>query len=169
MEEWSWDQGVLDLFARDDQGKTIPPELVKKMRAAEDFGKGTWVRNQMFYAALSLATHLADPATIDTTKMVIDLQKKYAMIPYTEGTHFQAAFGHLNGYSSGYYTYMWSMVIAKDMFSAFQKAGLMNETVSHKYRDTVLVPGGSKDAAQLVKDFLGRPYGFASFKKWLDK
>jgi thimet oligopeptidase len=45
----------------------------------------------------------------------------------------------------------------------------MDTKTSYKYRDTVLAPGGSKDAADLVKDFLGRPYGFDSFKHWLDK
>jgi thimet oligopeptidase len=46
---------------------------------------------------------------------------------------------------------------------------MMDTKTSYKYRDAVLVPGGSKDAADLVKDFLGRPYGFESFKKWLDQ
>ena len=38
----------------------------------------------------------------------------------------QTAFGHLNGYSAIYYTYMWSLVIAKDMFTEFKKDGLLN-------------------------------------------
>ena len=38
-----------------------------------------------------------------------------------------------------------------------------------RYREMVLAPGGSKDAADLVKDFLGRDYGFESYKKWLDR
>jgi thimet oligopeptidase len=163
------DHSVLALFAKDADGKVIPPELVVKMRGAKEFGKGVWVRTQMFYAAMSLGYHMADPATLDGTKLLQDMQKKYSMIPYTPDTHMQASFGHLNGYSSGYYTYMWSLVIAKDMFSAFEKAGIMDQKTSFKYRDKVLVPGGSKDAAQLVRDFLGRPYGFDSYKRWLDK
>jgi thimet oligopeptidase len=169
LEEWAWDVEVLQSFATDEAGKPIPAELVQKMRAAKEFGKGYWARTQMFYAALSLEFHRADPAKLDTTETVKRLQKKYSVFPYVEDTHFQSAFGHLNGYSSGYYTYMWSLVIAKDLFSPFEKAGMLDEKTSFKYRDAVLVPGGSKDAAELVKDFLGRPYGFESFKKWLDK
>ena len=81
----------------------------------------------------------------------------------------QASFGHLNGYSAMYYTYMWSMVIAKDMFSAFQKAGVLDPATALRYRKTILEPGGSKDAADLVKDFLGRPYGFQSYEDWLNQ
>jgi thimet oligopeptidase len=169
LEEWAWDANVLQTFAKDDKGTPIPADLVKRMRAAKEFGKGYWVRTQMFYAALSLAYHRMDAAKVDTTKVVQELQAKYSVFPYVKDTHFQAAFGHLNGYSSGYYTYMWSLVIAKDLLSAFQKNGMMDTKTSYKYRDTVLAPGGSKDAADLVKDFLGRPYGFDSFKHWLDK
>jgi thimet oligopeptidase len=169
LEEWAWDVNVLQTFAKDDKGTPIPADLVKRMRAAKEFGKGYWVRTQMFYAALSLAYHRMDAAKVDSTKVVQELQHKYSVFPYVKDTHFQAAFGHLNGYSSGYYTYMWSLVIAKDLLSAFQKNGMMDTKTSYKYRDTVLVPGGAKDAADLVKDFLGRPYGFDSFKHWLDK
>jgi thimet oligopeptidase len=64
---------------------------------------------------------------------------------------------------------MWSLVIAKDLFSAFDADDLMNPEVAHRYRDAVLAPGGSKDAAQLVEDFLGRPYSTETFSTWLDR
>ncbi len=82
-----------------------------------------------------------------------------------------ASFGHLGGYSSAYYTYMWSLVIAKDMFSAFDGDGdLFSDerlAVATRYRDRVLAPGGTQDAADLVADFLGRPYSFDSYAAWL--
>jgi thimet oligopeptidase len=46
---------------------------------------------------------------------------------------------------------------------------MFDTAVSHRYRDRVLAPGGSKDAADLVADFLGRPYGFDSFETWLNR
>ena len=79
------------------------------------------------------------------------------------------AFGHLGGYTSAYYTYMWSLVIAKDMFGAFDAADLFDPEVAHRYRDRILVPGGSKDAADLVEDFLGRPYDAVAFRAWLER
>jgi thimet oligopeptidase len=68
-----------------------------------------------------------------------------------------------------YYTYLWSLVIAKDLLSEFQRHGLLDADTARRYREAVLVPGGSRDAAQLVETFLGRPYGFAAFKAWLNR
>ena len=92
------------------------------MRAADEFGKGLWVRQQMFYAALSLELHRRDPAGLDPTRVVAELQQAYTPFRHVEGTFFHASFGHLEGYSALYYTYMWSLVIAKDLFGAFRAA-----------------------------------------------
>jgi thimet oligopeptidase len=43
----------------------------------------------------------------------------------------------------------------------------MDQEQAKRYRDLVLAPGGTKPAAQLVEDFLGRPYGFDAFREWL--
>lgn len=165
LEEWAWDADVLATFATNDHGETIPAELVAKMRRADDFGKGFQARTQMFYAALSLNIHLRHYD--DLTAVVRELQAKYSVFPYVPDTHFHCAFGHLDGYSSGYYTYMWSLVIAKDMFSAFDVEDLFDAEVAGRYRDRVLVPGGSRDAADLVADFLGRSYTFDAYAAWL--
>jgi thimet oligopeptidase len=117
------------------------------------------------YAAVSYWYHQNRPA--DLTATMVELQERYAPFPYIPGTHFYAAFGHLGGYSSAYYTYQWSLVIAKDLFSAFDPADLFDPEVAGRYRDKVLAPGGSKDAADLVEDFLGRPYSFDAYAAWL--
>jgi thimet oligopeptidase len=64
---------------------------------------------------------------------------------------------------------MWSLVIAKDLFSAFNRANLLDPKVPTKYRQAVLAPGGSKPAAQLVQDFLGRPFNFEAYRTWLNE
>ena len=119
----------------------------------------------MFYAALSYHLHRDVPD--DLTAASRELQRRYDLFAPLEGTHFHASFGHLGGYTSAYYTYMWSLVIAKDLFSAFDSTGLLDPEVARRYRDEVLAPGGSRDAADLVASFLGRPYGFAAFERWL--
>jgi thimet oligopeptidase len=167
LEEWAWDADVLRSFATNASGEPIPAELVAKMRRADEFGKGYLARTQMFYAALSYHLHHRVPE--DTTALVRDLQARYDMFGYVPGTHFQGSFGHLEGYTSAYYTYMWSLVIAKDMFSAFDADNLFDEEVAHRYRDRILAPGGSRDAADLVEDFLGRPYTFDAFEAWLNR
>jgi thimet oligopeptidase len=143
----------------------IPAELVERMRTAEEFGKGFLARTQMFYAAVSYWLHADVPD--DLTATVQLLQRRYDLFGHVPGTHFHASFGHLGGYSSAYYTYMWSLVIAKDLFSAFDRGDLFAPEVARRYRDRVLAPGGSDDASALVADFLGRPYGFQAFESWL--
>ena len=66
-----------------------------------------------------------------------------------------------------YYTYQWSLVIAKDLLTPFERKGLMSKDVMLAYRDQVLAPGGSRDAAELVRNFLGRDYDFAAFERYL--
>ncbi len=167
LEEWAWDADILQSFATNAEGEPIPRELVAKMRAANEFGKGTYARTQMFYAALSYTLHQHVPD--DITATMRELQAKYDVFGYVPDTHFYASFGHLEGYGSGYYTYMWSLVIAKDLFSAFDRDNMFDTEVAHRYRDRILAAGGSKDAADLVTDFLGRPYSFDAFERWLDQ
>ena len=190
FEEWGWRYETLSRFAKHYQtGEVIPKDLVDKMRKAEKFGIGTQAVQQMFYAALALAFHQADPAKLDQLATVKKLQARYTPFAYVDGTKFHTSFGHLVGYSSMYYTYMWSLVIAKDMLTPFDKSderrprsnaaggakvddrkgSLMATDVTYAYRDKVLAPGGTKDAADLVKDFLGRPYDFKAFEKYLSE
>ena len=169
FEEWAWSHPTLARFAKNAAGEVIPEDLVARMRKAEKFGLGIQVLQQMFYASISLRFHTVDPAKLDQLAEVKALQAKYTPFRYVEGTRFHASFGHLMGYSAMYYTYMWSLVIAKDLLTPFQKKGLMSTDVTYAYRDSVLVPGGSKDAAVLVKDFLGREYNFKAFEKYLSE
>ncbi len=165
LEEWAWDAAILRSFATDAAGEAIPAELVEAMRRSDDFGKGYLARVQMFYASMSYRFHVERPD--DLTARMVELQARYSPWPHHEGTHMFASFGHLAGYSSAYYTYMWSLVIAKDLFSAFDPADLFDPAVARRYRDRVLVPGGTRDAADLVADFLGRPYTFDAYAAWL--
>ena len=96
---------------------------------------------QMFYASISLAFHTADPAKLDTLAEVKRLQAKYTPFAYVDGTSFHTSFGHLMGYSAVYYTYMWSLVIAKDLFSSFE-GDLMNRAAADRYRQAVLAAEG---------------------------
>lgn len=166
LEEWAWDASVLRRFATDDQGTPIPRDLVAAMKAADEFGKSFLARTQMFYAALAYTFHVERPA--DRTERMLQLYRRYSLVAPLPDTHFFAGFGHLEGYTSGYYTYMWSLVIAKDVFSAFDRNDLLAPEVAQRYRDRVLRPGGSRDAADLVESFLARPYNTDAFAAWLN-
>ena len=169
LEEWAWDAKVLQTFAKNEKGEPIPTEMVEQMRRAKEYGEGLRTRRQMVYADLSLSIYNRDPKGLDPDAVMADLVKKYQPFPYVDGTHFTSSFGHLDGYSAVYYTYMWSLVIAKDMFSRFDRSNLLDPKVAIQYRKAVLEPGGSKPAAELVKDFLGRPFNSTAFEKWLNQ
>jgi thimet oligopeptidase len=169
FEEWAKDPAILQTFARHYKtNQPIPAELAKKAEAADEFGRALGVRMQMFYAAISLNYYNRDPQGLDTTKLMAELQERYTPFKYVPDTHMQTAFDHLNNYSAVYYTYMWSLVIAKDMFTEFNQGGLTNPAIARKYRDAVLGASGTKPAAELVSDFLGRPYSFKAYADWLN-
>ena len=169
LEEWTENPEVLATFAKNYQTQEpIPATLVTQMNRAKDYGQGLGVRRQMVYAKLSLSIYDRDPSQVSTDQIVQDLVKKYQPFPYVPGTHFQCAFGHLDGYSAVYYTYMWSLVIAKDMFAQFDKGHLLAPGVATRYRQAVLAPGGSLPAAVLVSNFLGRPFNNKAWTEWLN-
>lgn len=168
LEEWAWDADVLARFAKHiETNETISADTVKKMRASSEFGKGAHVMRQIFYTALSFGYHAQDPKDLDLLAFQKEIQKKYMPYPYIEGTHTYAGFGHLNGYSSMYYTYQWSLVIAKDIFTKFQASGLLDANVAQQYRESILAPGGARPAAELVEAFLGRPSNLDAYRQWL--
>jgi thimet oligopeptidase len=170
LEEWTRDPLTLSTFASHHRtGEPIPAELVKRMNRANEFGKGLQVRRQMFFARTSLSCYDRPPAELDTDHLVRSLTRRYQPFPFVEGTHPQCAFGHLDGYSAAYYTYMWSLVIAKDLFSRFDRANLLDPAVPTAFREHVLQAGGSAPATELVQRFLGRAFNFEAYRRWLEE
>ena len=169
LEEWAWDYETLRDFSIGTNRPAISAELVQKMNAARYLAHGTWVRRQGYYAALSLHLYRSNPELLDLDRDMLRLQKQYSPYPHTPDTHFYANFGHLVGYSSNYYTYMWSKVIAADMLAHFQQADTAAERAhtAQRYKELVLQAGGSAPAMELVETFLKRPLNFDAFKNQL--
>jgi len=169
LEQWCYELEPLQLFARHHQtGEPIPAESVEKLKAASEFGKGIYTARQMFLASMSLNYYDRD-GDVDTTELMNALLEKYSPFPYVDDTHLQCSFTHLDHYSAFYYTYMWSLVIAKDLLSRFEAEGLLNERTAREFRKAILDPGGSKPAEELVQDFLGRPHSFDAYTNWLNR
>ena len=164
LEEWAWDAGVLASFSGDAQGEPIPADLVDRMRTADAFGRALEVRRQLGHANVSYHLHVDRPADLQA-----ETERLYAAASPVQplpGLHSYAGFGHLTGYGACYYTYQWSLVIARDLLSGFDK-GLMDGETAHRYRREILEPGGSRDARELVQSFLGREYSFEAYREWL--
>jgi thimet oligopeptidase len=168
LEEWIWDPKVLRTFAKHyETGEPIPVEMVQNMRRADTFGRAIDVAYQLYFANLSLNIYNKDPKDVNTDAVVAKYERELVPFPAMEGTHFQAAFGHLDGYSAVYYTYQWSLVIAKDMFTQFDHERLLDSKVPTRYRKTVLAPGGSRPAAEVVRTFLGRDFNYDAYEAWV--
>lgn len=172
LENWVYDYETLIRFARNEAGEPIPRDLVERMLAARNFGQGIFELSQLGNSNASLRFHQGAPAD-PSAPAISEAFKAYHAVYDTygrrpEGTHQEATFGHLDGYSAGYYTYGWSRVIAADLFSRFESAGLRDAETALAYRTVVLGAGGSKPAAELIEDFLGRPVNADAFKKSLE-
>jgi len=172
LEEWIWDPATLATFATHYQtGEPIPARVVAQMRRASEFGQGLDVRGQMVFARVSLSLHDRDPKRVDATALFKEIHNRYLPYPHVDGTYRELAFTHLAnpGYASAYYTYMWSLVIAKDLFTGFDRSSLATPGAARRYRDLIFSPGSSTPAAALVRDFLGRPFNANAWEDWLNR
>src|SRR5581483_9000129 len=126
LEEWMHSPQVLAGFARHyKSGQPIPAELVARMNRASAFGRGISIARQNSFTAISYDLYKGKPDGIDPDKVTREAIEKYSHTVPTPDTHMYASFGHLGGYSSAYYTYMWDKVIAEDFFSQFDQANLL--------------------------------------------
>jgi thimet oligopeptidase len=139
------------------------------MNAASAYARGRWLQNQLEYSSFSLEVHNQSPANIDFDALYQQDQKRFNDFTPVPGDHFSASFTHITGYSSNYYTYVLDKVIAIDFFSQFDKSNLLDGPTAMRYRRSVLEPGATKPAAELVKDFLGREQSIAPLQKWMNE
>lgn len=168
LEEFFHNPALLQTFARHyETNEPIPTALVERMNHASAFGRGNWVRTQLFYTRFALDLHDRPPASIDLDAL---MRADYvAALPYTwvDGNRMYASFTHLTGYSSNYYTYLFDKVIALDFFDQFDQKNLLDGATAMRYRKTILEPGGSEPGAEMVKNFLGRPQNLRAFEQWM--
>jgi thimet oligopeptidase len=168
LEEWIQSPQVLATFARDYKtGQPIPADLVMRMRRAAAFGRANFVSQQNGFTALSYDIYNAKPQDVNLDAITNRDTLKYTLFTPLAGTHMYASFGHLAGYSSAYYTYMWDKVIAEDFFEQFDAKNLLAGDTPLRYRREVLEPGGSMSATDLVKNFLGRPQSMEALQRWM--
>jgi thimet oligopeptidase len=170
LEEVFRDYGILAAFAKDYKtGSVIPRPLVEKMNAAGAYGRGRWVQSQLLYSTFALQLHDRPPSEIDFDALWRQDFERFSPFTFVDGNRFFTTFTHLTGYSSNYYTYMLDKVIAVDFFAQFDRANLLKGPAAMRYRRTVLEPGASKPATQLVKDFLGREQSLDALKVWMNE
>jgi thimet oligopeptidase len=161
LEDWVYDRQVLKLFAEVCPAcKPVPDALLDQAIEARHFGKGMRQSRQHLYASYDLA--LYGPEQQDPLALWAKMEgaKPLGHVP---GTMFPAGFAHIaSGYSAGYYGYLWSLVVAEDLRTAFA-ANKLDPAVGQRYRQTVLANGSQRPPQQLVRDFLGRDFNAKAF------
>ncbi|MEE8469636.1 MAG: M3 family metallopeptidase [Planctomycetota bacterium] len=168
LENWVWDAEVLARFARHHEtGEPLSEEILAGMIAAKNLGSGLSTEGQVFLGLLDMTYHTDEDGELDTTAVRREVYGETRLFPAIDNIFGQASFGHLVGYHAGYYGYLWSLVYAQDMFSRFEAEGIMNPVTAREYRELILARGGTVDALDMVREFLGREPNSKAFLKHL--
>lgn len=164
LENWAWDKKSLALLSGNYQtGKPLPAKLLNNLLASKKYMVRYGTLRQLILAKFDLILHTKGAK--DINKLYKDLLKEYTGLISIKESIFPAGFGHLEGYDAGYYSYMWSKVYAADMFTRFEKEGILNKKTGADYRKAILEQGGSKEEIKLVEEFLGRKPNNKAFLK----
>jgi peptidyl-dipeptidase Dcp len=161
LEHWLSTPEVLQKFALHYQtGKPIPQELVEKIARSATFNQGFATVEYLSAALVDMKLHLAGDKKIDPdafereTLAQLGMPKEIVMRHRTP--HFLHVFGS-DGYSAGYYSYLWSDVITADAFGAFVEGkGPYDRAVADRLRKNVFSVGNTIDPADAYRAFRGR-------------
>jgi peptidyl-dipeptidase Dcp len=156
MENWAMDPAVLKTYAfHYETGEPIPQELIDKLEKSKHFNQGFMTVEYLAASFLDMDWHVltdtSERDAIEFEKMSIE---KMGLIPEIESRYQSTNFGHIfssGGYSSGYYSYIWSAVLDADAFQAFKQAGLFNKELAASFRKNVLSKGSNDTMAQYIK------------------
>lgn len=164
LENWMWQPEVLSLVSRNVKtGQPLPKSLIDRMIAAKHLSDGISGTAQVFYSMYDM-TLAASPPTIDVSETWRTLFPKLTGSEAVPDGIPEANFGHLmGGYDAGYYGYLWSRVYAQDLFTRFEKEGILSPKTGAAYRRLILEPGGLREPDELLQAFLGRPLDYEAF------
>lgn len=169
LENWCWEYEPLKLLARNYKtGAPLPESLFNKMKKAQLVDVAIFYIRQLYLGVLDF-TYENKYDSIKNSSIMEVSKNLFAMrqIPFPEGSHFICSFPHLNGYGANYYGYLWSKVFAQDMFSVFQKNGVMDVPTGIRYRKEILEKGATMQEMDELRNFLGREPNNAAFLKSL--
>lgn len=151
-------------------GARIPDDLLKRMHEADAFMRPLQVAQFAAPATLSLEVHARPADKVDPDALAREALSADLGVDLPADVHFAEAFDFLGKteYSAAYYTFLWSQVIAKDLWSAFDASNPLDPKTPRRYRDTILRVGKSRPASESVREFLGRPFDLRSWRRWLE-
>ena len=159
-EHWMRQPEVLGMFARHyETGEPIPQAVIDKINASATFDQGFATVEYMAASYLDMAYHVLDstepvePRGFEDAAMA-DIGLIEEIIPRYRSGYFQHIFS--GGYSSGYYSYIWSEILDADAFMAFQETDILDRETAARYREEILSKGGTRPGMELYRNFRGR-------------
>jgi peptidyl-dipeptidase Dcp len=161
-EHWLSTPEVLNKFCvHYKTGKPIPQELVDKIKKASTFNQGFDTTEYLASALIDMKLHLAGGADIDPDAFERDELAKLKMPKEIVMRHRTPQFGHVfsgDGYSAGYYSYLWADTLTADVAEAFQEApgGFYDKPTGQRLIKTIMSRGNSVDPAEQFRAFRGR-------------
>jgi peptidyl-dipeptidase Dcp len=161
LEHWLSTPEVLQKFALHYQtGKAIPQPLVDKIKKADTFNEGFATTEYLSSALVDMKLHLAGDQKIDPDKFERETLAQLGMPKELVMRHRTPQFGHAfssDGYSAGYYSYLWSDVITADAYGAFVEGkGPYDKAVGQRLVKFVFSVGNTMDPAEAYRKFRGR-------------
>ncbi len=161
LEHWLPTPEVLQRFALHYQtGKPIPQELVDKITRSATFNQGFATVEYLSAALVDMKLHLAGDQKIDADAFERETLTQLGMPKEIVMRHRTPQFLHVfssDGYSAGYYSYLWSDVLTADAFGAFVEGkGPYDKTVAERLRKNVFSVGNTVDPADAYRAFRGR-------------
>jgi peptidyl-dipeptidase Dcp len=168
-EHWLEVPEVLQRFATHaETGEPMPQDMLQRMLAAATYDMGFQTIEYVASAMVDLKFHQGPPPA-DPMQKQAEVLEGLGMPHAIRMRHATPHFAHIfsgDGYSAGYYSYMWSEVMDADAFEAFQEVGdPFDPTTAAKLEQTVLSSGGSVEAADLYTAFRGRMPGVEALLK----
>lgn len=161
MENWMGEAEMLRSYARHHEtGEPLSEAVIEKLDAASTFNQGFATVEYMAAAYLDLAWHtLTEPVEHDADAFEEDAMERLGLIdeiiPRYRTTYFNHIFA--GGYSSGYYSYLWSEVLDADTYAAFTETGnIFDAETALRLRQEILSRGGTRPGMELYRNFRGR-------------
>jgi len=148
MENWAREPEVIKTFAKHYKtGEAIPDELLNKIAAAGKFNAGFETTEYVAAALLDMAWHTNETEIQDVNDFEDTSLEELGLIPEIESRYRSTYFGHIfaGGYSSGYYSYLWTEVMEADAFEPFREKGLFHKETADKLKKFVYSSGNTDD------------------------
>ena len=165
LEHWVLQPQMLHALSQNVKtGKPLSREMIERLIAREKFGRPSKMLQELFLGIVAL--HLCEHQRQNAHVMIEKLYKKiFRHLVYVPENYFEMSFLPFadNQVASLYYANVWSQMIAADIFAEIKKQGIFNHEIGMKYVTEILSPGGSRNAYEMVKRFLGHQFHSKAF------